>query len=425
MRTDLSTQPQTGGERFAPAYPPFLEFVALVALLMSLAAFSIDSILPAFGHIQQEFGVVDGNDLQLVVYAYMAGFGIMQLFFGPVADVVGRRPTLMAGLAIYVVGTGLALVADGFHMLLVARFVQGTGAAAARVLVVTLVRDRYSGREMARVMSLVMMLFITVPIIAPAVGSAILAASEWHMIVVAMFVMAVLIFTWFALRMPESLNPAYRKPAAVGPILVDVRRILSSRLSFGYASAIMLMQGCIMIYIGLAAQVFETDGYRLGPVGFPLVFGLLGVMQGVASYLNSRLVGRFGMRRMSHAALCGFCVTTGLLLVIALAAGGLPPLSVFVGLLAVSHFLFSLTMPNFNAMAMDELGDIAGTASSFIGFYSTVASAITGALISRTFDGTVIPLCGGYLGLGLGCLAVVLWAERGRLFNPHQAAPAK
>lgn len=128
------------------------------------------------------------------------------------------------------------------------------------------------------------------------------------------------------------------------------------------------------------------------------------------------------MRRMSHAALCGFCLSTGVLLVIAVAEGGLPPLSVFVGLLAVSHFLFSLTMPNFNTMAMDELGDIAGTASSFIGFYATVASAILGALISRTFDGSVIPLCGGYLGLGVACLAVVLWAERGRLFQPHQGS---
>ncbi len=422
MRDHPSQGNETGAGRFSPAWPPFGEFVTLIALMMSIVAFSIDSLLPAFGPIQAHFGVQDPNDLQLVIYAYMAGFGACQLIAGPFADMVGRRPVMVVGLAIYLAGTVLAFLAPGFGWLIAARIVQGMGAAATRVLVVTLVRDRYEGREMAKVMSLVMMLFITVPIIAPALGSLILAVTDWHAIIVAMFLLGAGILAWFMARMPESLRPDYRKPVSAASVGADIGRILRSRLAFGYSTAMLLAIGVVMTYVGMAAQVFQTDVYRLGPVGFPLAFGAIGLLMGLASFVNSRLVMRLGMRKLSHAGLVAFIGVAALMLAVSLAYGGVPPLAIFLPLLGVSHFLASLMMPNFNAMAMERFGDIAGTASSFIGFYSTVGSAVIAGLIARTFDSTLIPLCAGYLGLGLACLGAVLVAERGRLFRPHHAA---
>lgn len=410
---------QSGGATFQPAWPPFAEFVTLVALMMSLVAFSIDSILPALGAIRDTYGVTNENDLQFVIYAYMAGFGLFQIVVGPIADMAGRRPVMMIGLAVYLAATAIAFLADSFEWLLIGRFLQGAGGAATRVLVVTLVRDRYQGREMARVMSLVMMLFITVPIVAPAIGSAILVFGSWRLIVASMFALGLIICVWFFIRMPESLRPDYRRPIAPRAFMGDIGRIVRSRTAFGYTLAMMLTQSVIMIYIGVAAQTFETDVYRLGPVGFPLVFGVIGVMMGVASFVNSRLVVRLGMRFMSHSALLAFIGVTLVMTLVTIASSGVPPLGLFLVLMAISHFLFSLTMPNFNTMAMEDLGDIAGTASSFIGFFSTVGSTLIAAAISRTFDSTVMPLAGGYLAMGVLCLVAVLWTERGRLLRPR------
>ncbi len=421
----MSLPPSQGGppDRPAsqPAWPPFGEFVTLIALMMSIVAFSIDSLLPAFGPIQRHFGIADPNDLQLVIYAYMTGFGVCQLLAGPFADMIGRRPVMMVGLAIYLAGTVLAILAPTYAWMIAARVIQGMGAAGTRVLVVALVRDRYEGREMARVMSLVMMLFITVPIVAPAIGSVILAVSGWRAIIGAMFALGLVILVWFLMRMPESLRPEYRKAVSFGSVGAGVTRILRSRLAFGYSTAMLLAVGVVMTYVGMAAQIFQTDVYRLGPVGFPLAFGAIGLLMGMASFVNSRLVMRLGMRNLSHSGLVAFIAVAAIMLGASLAYGGVPPLWLFLPLLAVSHFLASLMMPNFNAMAMERFGDIAGTASSFIGFYSTAGSALIAGLIARTFDSTLIPLCAGYLALGVGCLAVVLVAERGRLFRPHHA----
>lgn len=420
MRRDPSPETMDGAAASVQR-PGFGEFVALMALMMSMVAFSIDAVMPAFGPIARDFPLDEPNDIQFVIYAFMAGFGVMQIVFGPLADWLGRRPLMLAGLAVYLIGTVLALAAPSFDLLLVARAAQGMGAAATRVLIVTIVRDRFEGREMARVMSLIMMIFITVPIVAPGMGSLILAVGPWQLIVVAMLALALALAVWFALRMPETLKPAYRKRVSLGSFGRDIARILRSRIAFGYTSAMLLMQGCIMIYIGMAAQVFETDVYPLGPIGFPLVFAGLGLMMGLASFANSRLVTRFGMRRMSHGGLIGFVAVTGLMLAVALAFDGRPPLSLLLPPLAVSHFLFSITMPNFNTMAMEELGDIAGTASSFIGCYTAVGSALVGALVSQRFDATVIPLTAGYFALGALCLAVVLSTEGGRLFRARHS----
>lgn len=404
--------------------PSFAEFVAIISFTMGLMSLSIDNLLPAFGAIQASFGIADANEMQLLITAYMVAFALMQIFYGPLSDIIGRRPALMIGLAVYCVGTVIAIFAPSFGLLLTARAIQGAGGAAIRVLVVAIVRDRYSGREMARVMSLIFMVFIVVPVFAPAIGSLFLWLGGWRLIFISMLVLAAMVVTGFALRMPETLHPEYRFPFSLRRIWDGALQTATTRTSFGYATAIGLTMGVLFGYLNSSQQIFQTEVYGLGPL-FPLAFGAIAAVLGGASYTNARLVRRLGMRRLSHFGNCAFILVAALLLGLSLLFAGRPPLTLFGPLLAAALFLMSLMATNFNAMAMEPLGAIAGTASSVIGVYTSLSGALLGLLLGQAFNGTVIPLGVGYLVLGVLVLLVVLWTERGRLFAPHHADPAE
>ncbi|MGE7417074.1 multidrug effflux MFS transporter [Methylobacterium tarhaniae] len=398
------------------AGPGFVEFVALMALMMGLTAVTIDSFLPAFPAIQRDFALEDPNRLQLLVYVYMLGFGTAQLFYGPVSDGTGRRPALIAGIGIYLAGSVLAMLAPSFEVLLLARAIQGIGGAAGRVLAVAIVRDRYEGRDMARVMSFCMMVFLIVPILAPSMGGAVLLAGSWRLIFGMMLVLALVTLAWFGTRLPETLHPAFRRPVSARAIGSGIAVTARTRASFGYATALGLTTGCIMGYVGSAQGIFDTGLYHLGPL-FPVAFALIAGAMGVATLINARLVRRLGMRRLAHAGMLGLFLAACLQLALILAFAGKPPLWLLIVTLAACQFLMSFAMPNFNALAMEPLAAIAGTASSFIGFYTTLLAAFCGLLVGQSFDGTVTPLALGYWVLsGLG-LATVLWTERGRLFG--------
>lgn len=410
------TQPDRGAAQPSPPAPSFFEFVALIALMMGTTAFSIDNLLPAFDPIRADFAVPRASDLQLIVTAFMIGFGIMQLVFGTISDVIGRKPALMIGLTIYAVGCAVAAFTDSFAVLLIARGIQGMGAAAGRVLSVAIVRDRFKGQEMARVMSLSMMVFLIVPVVAPSIGSAILLVGSWHWIFLAMFALAVVLAVWFGVRMPETLHPEYRVPFSVTGIVRGMRVTVTNRKALGYSTGMALMMGSLMAYVGSAQQIFDLEIYHLG-MWFPLAFSSVAAVMSVASFLNSKLVRTVGMRHLSHGGVIGFTLVGAVQVGLALAYGGQPPLVLFCGLLALNQALFALTVPNFNSMAMEPLGAIAGTASSFIGFYTTLVGAVLGMLFGQAVAGSVLPLVLGYMVLGVLAVGATLWAENGRLFG--------
>ncbi|MDQ0446867.1 DHA1 family bicyclomycin/chloramphenicol resistance-like MFS transporter [Methylobacterium aerolatum] len=402
--------------RRASGGPGFAEFVTIVALMMAVTAISIDNLLPAFPAIEARFSVADPNHLQLLVYVYMLGFGPAQIVYGPLSDALGRRPVLLASLAVYVVGCGLAMLAPSFGWLLAARVIQGIGAAGGRVLSTAIVRDRFAGREMASVMSLIMMVFLIVPMIAPAIGGAMLAFGSWVYVFVSMLILAFILVAWFGWRMPETLHPEYRRPLSLRATAQAVRVTLTNRIAVGYATALGLLTGCIMGYVGSAQQVFDTGLYHLG-VFFPVAFGLVAGAMGAATLINSRAVRRLGMRRLSQAGTLAFTVVGLGQVALGLAYGGHPPLPLFLGVLAANQFLISFAMPNFNALALEPLGAVAGTASSFLGFYTTIIGAGCGYAIGQSFDGTVLPIGIGYATLGGLALLVVAITERGQLFR--------
>lgn len=406
--------------------PGFAETVALIALLMGLMSLSIDTMLPALPLIGGSYGIDHQNDLQLVIYVYMIGFSIAQLVYGPISDSYGRRPALLVGLAILMAGASWSAAAGSFEHLLAARFLQGIGAAAVRVLAVSMVRDRYAGREMARVMSFVMIVFILVPVVAPSYGGLVLLLADWRWIFMTMAVGTLLMTAWFYLRMPETLHPEYRRPLSFGSIRAAARLCVLNREAFGYSTVIGLIFGTLMGYIGSAEQVLGSNVYGLGEL-FPLAFASVAISGGVSAYVNARLVRRYGMRRLAHGSHIIHIATAGLLLGATVLFAGRPPLAVFMFGMMVLQFFFSCMMANYNAMALDPLGSVAGMASSLIGCYTTLIGTVVGSLIGQSFDGTIIPLIGGTFVISSVALAIVLWTEKGRLFRPHHehdAAPA-
>lgn len=393
----------------------FVEFVGLIALMMSMTAFAVDIMLPGLPQIGDALGLAGANDRQLVITFYLVGFAGGQLFFGPLSDRFGRKKPLYAGLAIFAVGSILAAFADSAAMMFAARALQGLGAAASRVIAVAIVRDRFSGRQMSRVMSFVIMVFIVVPVLAPAAGQAIMAVASWRWLFLVLLAASLATIFWSWLRLSETRAAGDSLPLSAARIADAVRIVATTRQTAGYAIGFGFLFGVLMSYVGSAEQIF-VDVYGLGD-NFPLVFGAVASAMIAASFINARLVGRVGMRRVSHFALLALLAVCG-----AMAIAGYPekpPLVLFCLFMAAVFFCFGLIGPNFNAMAMEPVGQIAGTASSFIGFYTTAAGATFVWLIGQSFDGTVRPFTIGLTLLALAALVAVLITEKGKLARPQ------
>jgi DHA1 family bicyclomycin/chloramphenicol resistance-like MFS transporter len=404
----------------APGLPALSkpQFIALMAMLMAINAISIDIMLPGLQEIGASLGVADENARQYVITAYLLGMGCAQLVFGPLSDRFGRKLPLLGGLGLYALCALAIVFVPSFTGLLALRFIQGIGAAATRVITVSIVRDVYGGRMMAEVMSLVLMVFMIVPVIAPSVGQLIMIFAEWHMIFVVICLFAVLVASLVMLRLPETLSVEHRRPFTVTSILAGFRIVLTNRVSLCYSLAAAFLFGSLFGFINSAQQIL-VGIYGLGS-WFPLVFAGFASMMALASFANSRLVKRYGMRCLSHGALIGFVVTS--LIWAAASVFGILPFWLFAVLYACAMFQFGLIGSNFNAMAMEPLGHVAGTASSVLGFTQTLGGATIGALIGQAFNGTITPLAIGFLTVSLIGLAFVLIAEKGRLFRPHNPA---
>lgn len=391
------------------------EFIALVAALMALNALAIDIMLPGLQQIGASLAVENENHRQYVITAYILGFGAPQLLYGPISDRLGRRGPLLVGMVVYVAAAGAASFAPSFEMLLALRFLQGLGAAGTRVIAVSLVRDVFGGRAMAEVMSLVFMVFMIVPVVAPLLGQGVMLFSEWPMIFVLMAAIATIATLWAFLRLPETLAQERRRPFSAAAVLDGFRIVLTNRVALCYTLASTLVFGGLFGFINSAQQIY-VGIYRLG-VWFPVLFAVVAGMMAVSSFANARLVGRFGMRRLSHGALLGFLAVN--VVTFSLALAGPVPLWAFATLFTLAMLQFGWIGSNFNAIAMEPLGHVAGTASAVQGFIQTLGGGLIGAGIGQAFDGTVVPFTAGFCLLGFGALVLVLVGEKGRLFRTY------
>jgi DHA1 family bicyclomycin/chloramphenicol resistance-like MFS transporter len=406
-----SPQPPGGSTRIG-----FAEFVVLVAAMMASQALAIDAMLPALPTIVRELHVGNPNHGQWVVTAYVVGLALGQLFWGMISDRFGRRPILLVGLGLYALAAISCGLSQSFTALLTWRLVHGL-AASSVVVARSVIRDLYSGRHMARVMSLTFIVFLLSPIVAPSIGQLILLTAPWRDIFIVCGVYALIVWTWTLLRLPETLHPEYRMTLTGAHIAGAVRLILGNRISLGYTCAMTVLLGSLLAYVGMAQQIFGGVFHR--PAQMPTMFALCAAAMGVASFLNSRIVERVGMRRISHTALLVFILVT--LLHVLIAGSGLERLWSFLVLQSITMASFSLALPNFGAMAMEPVGSVAGIGASLQGFISTFGGALVAAGIGSLFNGSTLPLAAGALCCGLAALLCVLLAEQGRLFRTHPA----
>ena len=388
--------------------------------MMALNALAIDSMLPALPAIGADLGVTNENSRQWVVTAYLLGFGGAQLIYGPVADRFGRKSVLLFGVGVYVMFSLLATLAPTFETLILARIGQGLGSAGTRVLAVSIVRDRYEGRTMARVMSFSFLVFLGVPILAPSLGQLIMLVGPWRWIFAGLGLIGVALIVWASLRLPETLKPEDRLPIQVKRLTSAYRTALTDRTAMGYTLAMTAITGALFGFINSSQQIF-ADVFDAEAV-FPAVFALIAGGIAVASLVNARLVVRLGSRKISHTALIGFTTVSAVHAAVALS--GHETLITFAVLQTLTMFCFGLIAGNFGAMAMETMGHIAGTAASIQGFISTVFGSLLGFAVGQQFNGTTVPMSLGFTVFGLTALALVLFAERGRLFRAHHQPPA-
>lgn len=391
---------------------PLWELVCMVAALMALNAFAIDIMLPAMGVIADHYGV-SGNEQQWLLYSYMIGFGVPQLFFGPITDRFGRRTLLRICIAAYVVFAFMCMATNSFFILCLVRFLQGIFASGIRVMAVSIVRDLTAGRAMARIMSLVMTVFMIIPIIAPAIGQGVMMIAGWRWMFGVLGVAGLIVLTWVHFRLPETLKPEDKQELNVPKALSGFRQVLTTRVTLGYMAASGVIYGALFAFIASAEQIFE-DVFHAGD-RFAIWFAVIAGTLAVANFINSRVVERYGMRRMSHGILIAFIVLSVTNYSV-LQLGG-EKLVYFLPLFALTFGCFGMMGANFSAIAMEPQGKIAGTASSLYGFATTTVASGFGYLVSSQFNGTVSPIVLGFIGLGILSLAIVLITERGKLFE--------
>lgn len=397
----ITTKPRTS--------PSFVEFVVLISMMMSLTALSIDAMLPALSLIGSDLNVQNANDRQLVISMIFMGLAIGQLFFGPLSDKTGRKPAIYAGLICYISGALIAAFAFSFPILLMGRFLQGIGVSAPRAVTLALVRDQYEGRAMARVMSFVMTVFILVPMIAPIMGQGILMFTGWRSIFGSFVLLAVIVLIWFAIRQPETLASENRVPFSLKRIIKTTIQIIKIRPALGFTVTAGLVSGAFIGYLNSAQQIFQEQ-YGLGDL-FSFYFSAIAFSIGLASFLNARLVGKFGMRLLVNRSLVVITGLSVLILVLILILAGQPPLWLLTVYLMTTFFCIGILFGNMNALAMEPLGNVAGLGSAIVGSLSTLISAVLGTMIGQAYNGTVLPLI-----VGMGVLAglsilVVRWAD--------------
>jgi len=399
-----------------PPLSSIKEFTILMALLMSVVAISIDAMLPALGVIGKDLQVSKANHVQYIIGFIFIGMATGQLLCGPLSDALGRKKVLYLGIGFYLAGSVICFFANDFRFLLIGRLIQGLGVAGPYVSAISIVRDKFSGRDMARVMSFVMMIFIMVPAIAPSVGQAILFLASWRYIFLLYIIYSITVGLWLFFRLEETLPPEKRIPFKVSAIVHGFKEVFRNRITICYTLCMGICFGSFIGYLNSSQQIFQVQ-FGTGKM-FTVYFGGLALLFGVASLLNSRIVEKLGMRHICRrGTLCIIIVST-----IFLAVNQMMEIQLWMFLLyaGILFLCFGLMFGNLNSIAMEPMGHIAGIASAVTGSLSSAISMILGAIIGQLYNNTLVPIASGFFILGILSISIMIYADKKGITQTHK-----
>ena len=375
-----------------------LEFVVLMAALMSIVALSIDAVLPALPMIGDYLNVSSPLENPKLITSIFLGLGFGQLIFGPLSDSFGRKPIVYAGFIVFIIASIICITAKNFEMMLFGRVLQGIGLAAPRTMCIAMVRDSYDGDYMAKILSIVVMIFILVPVVAPTLGQFLMNNYNWEFIFTFNLLFGVLVMLWFWLRQPETLKDKYQIPYRLSIFKTGTIAFFKIKPAVIYTLLSGFITGSFMVYLSTSQQIFEKQ-YDLADE-FPLIFASLAISVGLSTFMNSQLVVRFGMRKIVHISMLSF-VLISLVFIILFSSGNNPSIEVLIGFFALQFFTIGFLFGNLRALAMQPMGHIAGIGSALNGFISTVMAVPIANYIGGFVTDSVKPLFIGFLVTGL------------------------
>lgn len=402
-----------------PSSISFRERIVLYALLTSLTSLSIDALLPGLRQIGEEVGVTPPLSTQHIISLFIFGMAFGELLLGPLSDAMGRKKALVLGLGVYVAGTLIAMLAGSLEMVILGRFLQGMGASGPKIATRAMIRDQFEGDAMARVMSLMFTLFILVPMLAPALAQGLIALAGWRSVFGVYLAMAVLLGLWLGVRQPETLPAAKRISLRPKLLFQNGKRILSKRRVTLLIMATGIVFGAQLLYLSTAADLF-FDAYGIKET-FPFYFAVLATGIGLASFLNAKLVQRFGMDAMARTAFMGLASVGLLMLLASLLWNGRLPLAALMLFAFSAFFAIGILFGNLNAMAMRSLGQVAGLGASLIASGSSLIATLFAVAIGSFYDGTTMNLAAGFFIAGVSSLILAELAVRGDA-SPVEAA---
>ena len=385
-----------------------LEFVVLMAALMSIVALSIDAVLPALPMIGDYLSINNPSDNPKLITTIFLGLGIGQLIFGPLSDSFGRKPMVYFGFVLFVIASIICITTKSFEMMLFGRLLQGIGLASPRTMCIAMVRDSYEGDYMAKILSIVVMVFILVPIIAPTLGQFLMNHYHWKSIFIFTLVYGLAVMLWFWLRQPETLKAKHRIPYRLAIFKTGTIQFFRIKSAVVYTLLSGFITGSFMVYLSTAQQIFEKQ-YNLAEE-FPLIFASIAISVGLATFVNSQLVVKYGMRRIVHLSMLSF-VAISLVFISLYHSGNNPSIAVLVTFFALQFFTIGFLFGNLRALAMQPMGHIAGIGSALNGFISTVMAVPIANYIGSFVVDSVTPLFVGFLVCGI--ISLVLFYSNG------------
>ncbi|ULC60793.1 multidrug effflux MFS transporter [Flaviramulus sp. BrNp1-15] len=385
------------------------EFVALMASLMSIVALSIDALLPGLAEIGDSLGVTNPNDNQLLITMIFLGLGFGQLLFGPLSDSFGRKPMVYIGFIVFIFASIICVTTKCFEMMIIGRILQGIGLSSPRSLALSIIRDSYSGDYMAKIISIVVMFFILVPVVAPTLGQFIIQLFNWEAVFYFNLIFGVIVMIWFWIRQPETLIKEKRIKFSSHLFIDGVREFFKYKEAVAFTLVSGFITGSFMVYLSTSQQIFQEQ-YNLADM-FPYIFASLAISVGLATFLNSRFVVKYGMMRIAYSAAIGYAIIS-ILYVILFSSGKNPSIYVLLGFFALQFFAVGFLFGNLRALAMQPLGHIAGIGAAINGFLSTVMAVPIANYIGGFVKTSVLPLFIGFSIFGILSLLVFIVLKR-------------